>query len=246
MGFAQDIDDVGGPRLQAAWPQPGDRAAPADDVLAALLHPGELGQEPCASDLAIDLPHRLAGRARTASGYTRIPRRQHHGSHHWRPLPPGHPCPLNTAAPPRRECARRGLDPIPPPNREDRTMTETVDQAQAQPPRALAGIIEDALRSPPSRLAIWKDRGVAASPHGDAVLRQSVSLAGLRGLLPGVRHWIVPLPREPAPSVPLTGHRRMGHGWGAGRRVPGGSWRTSRWVRTPPCCCCRKAHPCSA
>jgi hypothetical protein len=62
-------------------------------------------------------------------------------------LPPVHPCPLNTAAPPRRECARRGLDPIPPPNREDRTMTETVDQAQAQPPRALAGIIEDARRA---------------------------------------------------------------------------------------------------
>jgi hypothetical protein len=96
-----------------------------------------------ASGLAIDLPHRLAGRARTASGYTRIPRRQHHGSHHRRPCR-GHPCPLNTAAPPRRECARRGLDPIPPPNREDRTMTETVDQAQAQPPHALAGIIEDA------------------------------------------------------------------------------------------------------
>jgi len=38
-----------------------------------------------ASDLAIDLPHRVAGRARTASGYTRIPRRQHHGSHHGRP-----------------------------------------------------------------------------------------------------------------------------------------------------------------
>jgi len=97
-----------------------------------------------ASDLAIDLPHRLAGRARTASGVhpdspaaaSRITSRA--------ALPPGHPCPLNTAAPPRRECARRGLDPIPPPNREDRTMTETVDQAQAQPPRALAGVIEDA------------------------------------------------------------------------------------------------------
>ena len=38
-----------------------------------------------ASDLTIDLPHRLAGRARAPSGYTRIPLRQHHGSHHGRP-----------------------------------------------------------------------------------------------------------------------------------------------------------------
>ena len=66
-----------------------------------------------ASDLPIDLPHQLAGRARTASGYTRIPRRQYHGSHHGRPCPQVTPCPLNTAAPPRHECARRGLDPIP-------------------------------------------------------------------------------------------------------------------------------------
>lgn len=119
-----------------------------------------------APDLAIDLPHRLAGRARTASGYTRIPRRRHHGSHHGRPCRQFTHARLNTAAPPRRECARRGLDPIPPPNREDRTMTETVDQAQAQPPRALAASSRTPHRSPSSRLAISKDREVAASPHG--------------------------------------------------------------------------------
>ena len=67
-----------------------------------------------ASDLAIDLPHRLAGRARTAFGYIRIPRRQHRGSHHGRPCPQVTPCPLNTAAPPRRECARRGPSSHPP------------------------------------------------------------------------------------------------------------------------------------
>ena len=52
-------------------------------------------------------------------------------------LPPVHLWPLNSAAPPRRECARRGLDPIPPPNREDRTMTETVDRAPAPRYRTL-------------------------------------------------------------------------------------------------------------
>ena len=89
-----------------------------------------------ASDLAIDLLHRAsrpsADRIRvhpdSPAAASRVAQ------------PPVHPCPLNTAAPPRRECARRGLDPIPPPNREDRTMTETVDRAQAQPPRALGGI----------------------------------------------------------------------------------------------------------
>jgi hypothetical protein len=96
-----------------------------------------------ASGLAIDLPHRLAGRARTPSGYTPAPAAASRITSR-AALPPVHPCPLNTAAPPRRECARRSLDPIPAPNREDRTMTETVDQAQAQPPRALAGTIEDA------------------------------------------------------------------------------------------------------
>ena len=39
------------------------------------------------------------------------------------------PEPVTTAAPPRRECARRGLDPIPPPNRKDETMQDTVDHA---------------------------------------------------------------------------------------------------------------------
>jgi hypothetical protein len=97
-----------------------------------------------ASDLAIDLPHRLPGRARTASGVRPDSPAAASRDHSRAVLPPVHPCPLNTAAPPRRECARRGLDPIPPPNREDRTMTETVDQAQTRPPRALAGIIEDA------------------------------------------------------------------------------------------------------
>ena len=46
-----------------------------------------------------------------------------------------------TAAPPRRECARRGLDPIPPPNREDEAMQDTVDQVHGAVPRALADIV---------------------------------------------------------------------------------------------------------
>ncbi len=57
------------------------------------------------------------------------------------------PEPVTTAAPPRRECARRGLDPIPPPNRKDETMQDTVDQAYGAVPRTLANIIEDARRS---------------------------------------------------------------------------------------------------
>jgi hypothetical protein len=43
-----------------------------------------------------------------------------------------------TAAPSRRECARRGLDPIPPPNREDEAMQDTVNQVHGAVPRALA------------------------------------------------------------------------------------------------------------
>jgi hypothetical protein len=43
--FPQDVDHVAGPRLQAAGAEPGDGAAAADDVLAALLHPGQLRQE---------------------------------------------------------------------------------------------------------------------------------------------------------------------------------------------------------
>jgi hypothetical protein len=46
-----------------------------------------------------------------------------------------------TAAPPRRECARRGLDPIPPPNREDEAMQDTVNQVHGAVPRALADIV---------------------------------------------------------------------------------------------------------
>ena len=57
------------------------------------------------------------------------------------------PEPVTTAAPPRRECARRGLDPIPPPNRKDETMQDTVDQAYGAVPRTLATVIEDARRA---------------------------------------------------------------------------------------------------
>ena len=78
---------------------------------------------------------------------------------------PVHPCPLTAAAPPRRECARRGLDPIPPPNREDRTMTETVDQAQAQPPRTLADIIGGRLCAS-GRTRPQSSRTAAARQHG--------------------------------------------------------------------------------
>jgi hypothetical protein len=53
---------------------------------------------------------------------------------------------LRVAAPPRRECVRRGLDPIPPPNRKDEIMYDTVDQAHGPVPRTLAGIIQDARR----------------------------------------------------------------------------------------------------
>ena len=42
------------------------------------------------------------------------------------------PEPVTTAAPPWPECARRGLDLIPPPNRKDETMQDTVDQAHVQ------------------------------------------------------------------------------------------------------------------
>src|SRR5438876_3327859 len=72
-----------------------------------------------ASGLAID----PAAPARPSGQYRLHPDspRGHHGSHPGGPAA-GSPVPLNTAAPPRRECARRGLDPIPPPNREDRTM----------------------------------------------------------------------------------------------------------------------------
>ncbi len=43
--FAEYLDHVGGPGLQAAGAEPGDRAGAADHVLAALLHPGQLRQE---------------------------------------------------------------------------------------------------------------------------------------------------------------------------------------------------------
>jgi hypothetical protein len=72
------------------------------------------------------------------------------------------PEPVTTAAPPRRECARRGLDPIPPPNRKDETMQDTVDQAYGAVPRTLANIIEDARRAageadarPPGVWDLW-------------------------------------------------------------------------------------------
>jgi hypothetical protein len=52
-------------------------------------------------------------------------------------------------------------------------MTETVDQAQAQPPRALAGVIEDATSlSFVSTSHFERSRGTP-SPHGDTVFRQS-------------------------------------------------------------------------
>ena len=57
------------------------------------------------------------------------------------------PEPVTTAAPPRRECTRRGLDLIPPPNRKDETMQDTVAQAHGAVPRPLADIIEDARRA---------------------------------------------------------------------------------------------------
>ena len=57
------------------------------------------------------------------------------------------PEPVTTAAPPRRECARRSLDPIPPPNRKDETMQDTVDQAYSAAPRTMVGIIQDGRRT---------------------------------------------------------------------------------------------------
>ena len=44
--LAQDADRVGGPGLQAAGAELRGGAAPADDVLAALLHAGQPGQQP--------------------------------------------------------------------------------------------------------------------------------------------------------------------------------------------------------
>ena len=52
-----------------------------------------------------------------------------------------------TAAPPRRECARRGPDPVLPPNRKDETMQDTVDQAHGAVSRALADIMGDTRRA---------------------------------------------------------------------------------------------------
>jgi hypothetical protein len=54
-------------------------------------------------------------------------------------------------------------------------MTETVDQAQAQPPRALAGVIEDATSLCFVPASHFEGSRVAASPHGDPVLRQAVT-----------------------------------------------------------------------
>ena len=42
---------------------------------------------------------------------------------------PDLPQPVRAAAPPRRESAQRGLGPVPPPNRKDGTIQDTVDQA---------------------------------------------------------------------------------------------------------------------
>src|ERR1051326_1603546 len=42
------------------------------------------------------------------------------------------PQPVTTAAPPRHESVRRGLDPTPPPNREDETIQAPVDQTAAR------------------------------------------------------------------------------------------------------------------
>ncbi len=63
-----------------------------------------------ASDLAIDLPHRLAGRADSIRVHPDSPAAASRITS-LAALPPVHPCPLNTAAPPRRECARRALTP---------------------------------------------------------------------------------------------------------------------------------------
>jgi hypothetical protein len=43
VGFAEDVDDVAGPGLEAAGAEFGDRAGTADDVGAALLEAGQAG-----------------------------------------------------------------------------------------------------------------------------------------------------------------------------------------------------------
>ena len=53
VGFAEDLDDVGGPGLQGAGAEFGDRAAAADDVLAALLDPGQLRQQVLVGAVAV-------------------------------------------------------------------------------------------------------------------------------------------------------------------------------------------------
>ncbi len=176
-----------------------------------------------ASDLAIDLLHRAsrpsADRIRvhpdSPAAASRITSRA--------ALPPVHPCPLNIAAPPRRECARRGLDPIPPPNREDRTMTETVGRAQAQPPRALGGIIEDARRATCGHC--WADgpawacsfsgtEFAAAERHGTA--SSGAACPALSFSCTGV---VLPT----APPARSQVHARGGHtDHGNGRRPPAG------------------------
>jgi hypothetical protein len=75
------------------------------------------------------------------------------------------PEPVTTAAPPRRECVRRGLDLIPPPNRKDETMQDTVDQAYSAVPRILADIIQDAFRAVCATAAPTAQQGVLILRH---------------------------------------------------------------------------------
>ena len=76
---------------------------------------------------------------------------------------------------------------------------------------------------------------------------KGVPLAGLRdpsGWCPGIgscRCHGSPRLRGRQQGIAGTGHGR-----GSARRVHDRSWRTSRWVKTPPCCWSRKAYPCSA
>jgi hypothetical protein len=66
----------------------------------------------------------------------------------------------------------RGLAPIPPPNREDKTIQHTVDQAPGATPRTLAGIIEGARGPSGHRAAIWA-RGMGRYTAGAGRRRAS-------------------------------------------------------------------------
>jgi hypothetical protein len=76
------------------------------------------------------MPPREAGIAAITPDRPPDSQRQHHTKRHSQPSRLLSQI-RSTATPPRRECARRGLDPVSPPNREDKTMQETVAQALA-------------------------------------------------------------------------------------------------------------------